>query len=242
MLFDRQFGLSAFEVARSVSDSCGRILACDKLTQEPGKPVADTDIDTELDPEAARAQGAVALKLLVIWRGEENAKRCLELASEFMGRCHGAGLLGVLEAVVRPPHNAGAGWDRETSILEAAHALERAKPDLYKCEVPFQGRGDEAPIRRTCERITESISCPWVVLSAGVALADFPRAVEIACRAGASGFLAGRAIWSDTVAGTNYRAALAAVAVPRLLRLADIVDSVARPWYALSAGPKASVD
>ncbi|HEY5489481.1 MAG TPA: hypothetical protein VIK00_06540, partial [Candidatus Limnocylindrales bacterium] len=60
--------------------------------------------------------------------------------------------------------------------------------------------------------------------------------LEIACRAGASGFLAGRAIWADTINGGDYRANLDAVSAPRLRRLAELVDAGARPAQAAGAG------
>ncbi len=40
-------------------------------------------------------------------------------------------------------------------------------------------------------------SAPWILLSAGVDFDEFAIQVRIACTAGASGFLAGRAVWQD---------------------------------------------
>jgi sulfofructosephosphate aldolase len=57
--------------------------------------------------------------------------------------------------------------------------------------------------------------------------------VRTACHAGASGFLAGRAIWSDTL--TDPTPLLRARAVDRLKRLAELVDSSARPWQEAAA-------
>jgi sulfofructosephosphate aldolase len=67
------------------------------------------------------------------------------------------------------------------------------------------------------------------VLSSGVSIEDYPAAVEAACRGGASGFLAGRAVWRDALVA-DPEPVLRERAVPRLQRLADIVDTVARPW------------
>jgi tagatose-1,6-bisphosphate aldolase len=61
--------------------------------------------------------------------------RNAEIAHRFMDRCRRAGILGIVEAVVRPSEAAS----RESLILDAARELSAAKPDLYKCEVPFQG-------------------------------------------------------------------------------------------------------
>jgi sulfofructosephosphate aldolase len=69
-----------------------------------------------------------------------------------------------------------------------------------------------------------------VVLSQGVERDDFPAAVGAAGRGGASGFLAGRALWSDVVGRADLDRALREVSVPRLERLAEIVDRECTPW------------
>lgn len=48
-----------------------------------------------------------------------------------------------------------------------------------------------------CESITETSRIPWVILSAGVDIEEFLINVEIASESGASGFLAGRAVWKE---------------------------------------------
>jgi sulfofructosephosphate aldolase len=110
-----------------------------------------------------------------------------------------------------------------------------ARPDLYKGEVPFVGRGDPQAITDSCAEISRVLACPWVVLSQGVTATDFPGAVRAACQGGASGFLAGRAIWADIIGPGDYRARLQANALPRLTTLTEIVDSVARPWRSVKA-------
>ena len=63
------------------------------------------------------------------------------------------------------------------------------------------------------------------MLSQGVPVDKFANAVEIACRNGASGFLAGRAIWADTVREPDYAAAIRTRSVARLKDLIAIVDA-----------------
>ena len=48
-----------------------------------------------------------------------------------------------------------------------------------------------------CFEITKASRVPWVILSAGVDIDEFVYNVEIASGNGASGFLAGRAVWKD---------------------------------------------
>jgi tagatose 1,6-diphosphate aldolase len=46
-----------------------------------------------------------------------------------------------------------------------------------------------------CREVLKISTLPWVILSGGVGFNEFVERVKIACRAGASGFLGGRAIW-----------------------------------------------
>jgi len=48
-----------------------------------------------------------------------------------------------------------------------------------------------------CESITNVSKVPWVILSAGVDIEEFLINVQIASESGASGFLAGRAVWKE---------------------------------------------
>jgi sulfofructosephosphate aldolase len=67
-------------------------------------------------------------------------------------------------------------------------------------------------------------------LSQGVEPDEFPAAVEAACGGGASGFLAGRAIWTAALADDDWTEGMRAYSVPRLRELAGIVERNARPW------------
>ena len=91
----------------------------------------------------------------------------------------------------------------------------------------MHGQGSEAEIRRRCAVLTKTIASPWVVLSSGVPPEQFPAAVEWACREGASGFLAGRAVWRGVLGRPDLEAALRAEAAPRLEQLAAVVDRIA---------------
>jgi sulfofructosephosphate aldolase len=204
----------------------GWILAVDALTQERGGPVTDTHLDGTVDPDAAREAGAVALKLLVIWKRDDQQTRRREMAEEFVRRCAESNLLSVLEPVAQPA-DGEHDFDLDTAILEAAEALAPARPDLYKAQVPSRGVGDASSIVATCRRLSETVHGPWVVLSNGVARDDFPRAVELACRGGASGTLAGRALWTPALENPEV---LATTCRDRLALIADIVHQHARPW------------
>lgn len=227
-LIDHDYGFDEIVKGRLLPPSCGLILAADALQQPPGGGVEETALDDGVDADAARRAGAVALKLLVVWRDDERRAQRAETARRFVELARTNGLLSVLEPVVRGP----AGFDRESAIVEAATELGPVGCDLYKCEVPTHGEGDADEIIAWCRRIDDVVPCPWVVLSQGVAPDRFPAAVEAACRGGASGMLAGRAVWTDALSDDDPAELLRSRSVPRLRELAEIVDAHGRPWRA----------
>jgi sulfofructosephosphate aldolase len=231
MLIDRPEGLDPILTAGALAPSCGLIVAADELVQPIGAAVDDTALDRDLDLADAAHRGAVAAKLLVIWRPDREAATRAELVTEFLELSRSAGLAGIVEGVVRPPAGvAEADWaEREDALLEATRELGAHRPDLYKGQVPFNALASEERVVERCREMTELLPCPWVVLSSGVSIEDFPRAVQAACRGGASGFLAGRAIWRDAI-GPDPEPALRERSVPRLRELGAIVDVHARRW------------
>jgi sulfofructosephosphate aldolase len=221
LLIDDAYGVEVVEEAvRLVPPSCGVLLAVDLLDQQPGAAVEDT----RLDERAELPAGIAALKLLVIWRDDEGRAERVEMSRRFVALAERHGVLSVLEPVVR--HE-----DREWAILEAARELGAVLPSLYKCQVPFGGRAEPAAITAHCRELDAALPCPWVVLSQGVEPADFPAAVEAACKGGASGMLAGRAVWTATLPADDPTELLRARSVPRLQELAAIVDAHGRPWH-----------
>jgi sulfofructosephosphate aldolase len=199
----------------------GLILAVDVLDQERGGVVEDTALDDQ--PELR--PGVVALKLLVIWRDDEHRPERVALARRFVELAGRHGLLSVLEPVVRVPEE-----QREAAIVEAARELGAVRPSLYKCQVPQAGKGAADEITRWAREIDAVLPVPWVVLSQGVDPAEFPRAVQACCAGGASGLLAGRALWTNALDADDPEPALREGSRPRLEELAAIVDAHGRPW------------
>lgn len=223
VLLDKQFAFDAVVAAGAVAPTCGLIAAADHFLAGNGELVTSVEIDRTVDPAEVRKQGAVAMKLLVIYRPDEPGTARIDMVEEFLDRCRTAGLVSIIEPVAKAPRQ-GGDWDWDTCVVLAAKELGSLGADLYKAEVPFKGQGEEDAIRRRCAEITDAVSSPWVVLSSGVPAERFPRAVELACQEGASGFLAGRAVWASVIGSDDVERDLREVSIPRLQRLADIVD------------------
>jgi tagatose 1,6-diphosphate aldolase len=88
-------------------------------------------------------------------------------------------------------------------------------------KVPYPGNA------RSCATITEMAgSVPWTILSAGVDHKTFLEQVRIAVTNGASGVIAGRALWKDCISldSAITRERLTNLAVPRLREIYAVLD------------------
>lgn len=225
ILVDQQFCYRQVVEQNAIAESCAMIVAADAFIPGNGIPVDSVVIDKNVDAQAVKRDGGKALKLLVLWRSDEDPAQRLEMVHNFNQLCHANGLLSIIEPVVRPPRR-GDVFDREQAIIEAAKELGDSGADLYKVEMPLYGKGTQQDLLNASQKLNEQISMPWVILSSGVDEKLFPRAVSVAMQAGASGFLAGRAVWSSVVGLPDAELMLRDISVPKLQRLGEIVDEM----------------
>jgi len=124
---------------------------------------------------------------------------------------------------------------------------EFAKPDygvdVFKLEspvaadaVPGVGGGDWQEIQAVFDEMGRLAGRPWVMLSAGAGKAAFRNILTHAYRAGASGYLAGRAIWLDAFGNfpdwDRIRTDLTSEAADYMADLNALTDADAQPWHA----------
>lgn len=228
VLIDRRFALEAAVDAGVVADGCALIAAADELLPAHGELVGEVRIDDALSPERARELGAVAMKLLVLWRPDQDPGPRTEMVAEFVAGCRAAGLLSIVEPLSRRPVDPDTAWDWNQGVLAAAVELGDGGQDLFKGEVPLHGTGDLAAVARHCREITAAVTSPWVVLSSGIAESDFEQAVRIAVTAGAEGFLAGRAVWRSCLTAADPEQSLRTDAVLRLQAFTRAAEDAAR--------------
>lgn len=119
---------------------------------------------------------------------------------------------------------------RVEGILTSAFDANALGVDMLKVEFPGYVDSEQGRerARKACTELDAGISVPWVILSAGVAFEDFKVQLEIACRAGASGYLAGRSVWRDAVSTRDPDAREAAILAAR--RRLDELNQVARAY------------
>jgi sulfofructosephosphate aldolase len=230
VLLDRPFGLGSARPP-GISPECGLIVAVDILHQAPGQAITHVSFDHLVTPELLATVGADAIKVLVLWRRNAGKKERAELVGRAIELAREAGVACLVEGIVRPDEPDGV-WshpsERHDAILNCAAELIEFDPDIYKAEVPGYIEGDVGGVSAQSAELTSIVGRDWVVLSNGVKRDEFAAAVSEALRGGASGFLAGRAIWADAVAERDIAAALRDRSIDRLKRLREIVDSTGR--------------
>jgi len=129
-------------------------------------------------------------------------------------------------------------------VLEsvATFADPRFGVDLFKLEspipagdLPAPGGEGSAEAQRWFDELGRAAGRPWVMLSAGAGMAEFERVLRYAYRAGASGYLAGRAIWLAAFDRfpdwDGIRAGLRDEAVDYMRSLNVLTEAAARPWH-----------
>jgi tagatose 1,6-diphosphate aldolase len=131
-------------------------------------------------------------------------------------------------------------------VIETARRLCPLGIDVLKAEFPDDPdhEQDEAVMAQHCRELNDAAGIPWVLLSAGVGYDKFKVQTQIACENGASGFLAGRAIWQEApgLPEAEQDDFLASTSVQRLQELTNIANQNGRPWTELYGDRLASVD
>jgi tagatose-1,6-bisphosphate aldolase len=233
-LLDPTYGVPALaQVDPEVRGGTGILVAAEPADRQRLGEEPRGSRDPGLDAAWIREQGGDALKFLIQVRadrpqgnGPDLAAEAVEVIRQVVEDCRSAGVPSVIENLIYPlPGEELTPDARADAIIAAAVALDDLRPDLLKLEYP----GSPA----ACRRLAESISAPWAVLSAGVSFEEFTHVLEVSCdEGGASGFIAGRAVWKETVGMSRpeRQAYLADEGRRRLDRCVSAIDGRAVPW------------
>jgi sulfofructosephosphate aldolase len=192
VLLDPEFSLPALVDEGIVPRHTGILVA----TERSGPHAVDglRVAEVLLNPADVRRLGGTAAKLLVYVRPDRedadgpNGRLVAALAQA----CAAADLLLFVEVL---PYRLGdedhTEYERRKADLgrEAALLVESCGAKMLKLESP----GDES----ACARLTDALSVPWAVLSAGVDHETFTQTLREALAGGALGFIAGRSLWKE---------------------------------------------
>lgn len=201
--------------------------------------------------------GADGVKLLVWYRpdAEPAVRRHQQDLVEAVGaECAAQDIPFLLELLIYPLGGEKVGEPayeaaRTRRVLDSlADFLDRKYAvDIFKLESPIGGAdipdpdapaAAEAAARAQAafDRMGKMLDRPWVMLSQGASMTNFRHLLHYACKAGASGYLAGRAIWAQAFQRFPDLDAMAAVlraeGVPYMNELNALTDALAKPWSA----------
>lgn len=198
---------------------------------------------------AIRRIGADAVKVLVWYRADAapevraHQEAFVREAGEACARDDIAMLLEVLVYPLPGEDPAAMDADRTRLVLDSIRPFTDPAyhVDIFKLEppgpihrVPDPHGPEAAGLQGAYNEMAAMLPRPWVMLSAGAGAADFARSLHYAYRAGASGYLAGRAIWSEAFARfPDYAAMEASLASDsqRILgELNALTDAAATAW------------
>ena len=208
MLFDPNYAYP--RCAGEMSPATGLCLSLEHhVTQDtPEGRLSDTIPDWSV--RKIRRIGGDAVKLLAWYRPDAEAS-VREHQQAFVRRigqdCREQDIVLLLELLVYPLPGDAPGFlaaNRTQLVLDSMRDFADAQfcVDLYKLEPPAvlkdvpDPEGPKATlIQRAYDELGALTTRPWVLLSAAAAPDDFARSLTYAYRAGASGYLCGRAIW-----------------------------------------------
>lgn len=251
VLLDPVYGLPA---ALEMAGTSGLLMSLEKSGYSGDSTYRQLAFTDGWTVSKIKRMGASAVKLMVYYHPDTGAlaEELEETIRRVAQECQRYDIPLFLEPMSYslqagvPKESAAFAETRPQVVRETARRLGGLGADVLKLEFPVDVafNQDRSQWRAACAAISDVCPIPWVLLSAGVDFEVFEEQVRIACEEGASGFLAGRAIWKEAVVMSpeERQYFLATTAVDRLKRITESASRLARPWtdfYAPLAGNEA---
>jgi tagatose 1,6-diphosphate aldolase len=243
VLLDPLFGAAQCISHGALPKSTGLLVSLEASGYSGPSEFRMTELEEGWGVEKIKRMGASAVKFLIYYRPDliELANKLMELVEAVGKDCQKYDIPFVIEPLSYPlgeeaKNPAQFAAVKEQLVPKTAAHITALPVDMLKSEFPSDLRynTDKGKLVEICRQLDKASQVPWVVLSAGVSFEVFCQQVEIACQAGASGFLAGRAIWQEAmnIDDPKERAkTLQTVGAERLKKLAEIAAKNAVPWY-----------
>ncbi len=243
VLLDPIFGAAQCISHSVLPNNTGLVVSIEASGYGGGKEHRVTKLLEGWNVEKIKRMGASAVKILVYYRPDlrQLASKQLNIVNTVAKECIKYDLPFVVEPMSYPAGNEIDNPQefaalKEQLVIKTARDITTLPIDVLKAEFPADrhDKRDKTELINLCQQLDMSSPVPWVVLSAGVDFEVFCQQVEIACQAGASGFLGGRAIWQEAMYIDNAQERvkyLSTVGADRLKKLTEIANRYAVPWY-----------
>lgn len=192
----------------------------------------------------AKRIGASGIKLLLYFHPEDaKAEEKKRVVAEIVDECSRVDMPFFLEPIAYSldPQRSLTNAELLQVVVESARLFSSMGVDVLKLEFPVNV--SEEPNEHTwlaaAQEVSRACSVPWALLSAGVPYEVFRKQAEVACRAGASGIIAGRAVWGEAVElqGVARQQFLDTTARQRVEELGQTCAAHARSWADSVARP-----
>jgi tagatose 1,6-diphosphate aldolase len=235
-LLDPTLGTSPSIADNTLNGKMGLIVTVEESGYAGTKHSRVSRLPEHWSVEKIKRLGASAVKLLIYYnpRSETTSmmKDLLAEVSEDCRRCDIPLFLEILIYATSLQSSPLSGTLRTNTILESIEDLTRIGGDVLKVEFPVDKDENKNIWEEACVSISQITQIPWVLLSAGVDYEVFKEQTQIACNSGASGILAGRAIWKEALNYSNHERInfLDTIAMERMRQLSDICRKTAKPW------------
>ena len=243
VLLDPEYGAGQAIAAGLLPGPKGLLVSMEKTGYSGDRAARITELLPHWSVKKVKKMGASAVKLLIYFRPDLKnvATKQLDLVAMLADQCLEEDIAFLVEPVSYPIAGVEASSSEFAAtkpglVIETARQITALPVDVLKAEFPadIKFERDEEKLLGLCRELDRASRLPWVLLSAGVDFESFKKQVEIACKAGASGFLAGRALWQEGVRIGSREERMSFfrnTAAPRLKALAEIADRYGRPWY-----------
>jgi len=110
--------------------------------------------------------------------------------------------VGEMPLICEPLALYGESADRSEAVIEGVRRFGPLGADILKLQFPEPAENESRQAwAEACAEIDRLSPVPWTILSEGSDYGLFRDQLRVACRAGASGFLAGRAVWREAATG-----------------------------------------
>lgn len=248
ILLDPIYGAAQAIAAGVIPRTTGLLVSLEESGYSGEVEARVTNLLPEWDVKKIRKMGATAAKLLLYYRPDVDvASKQLDTVQKLAADCVAEDMPFVVEPVSYRVANKEASPEdfakvKPKLVVETARQITALPIDVLKAEFPadLEYEKDKARLSDLCHQVNEASQVSWVILSAGVNFELFYQEVELACRAGASGFLAGRALWQEATQLKSREERLKfleTTVVSRLESLTELAKAYGTPWYArLEAG------
>jgi tagatose 1,6-diphosphate aldolase len=248
VLTDPAYGIGAGVAGRSIGGRVGLLAPVEVTNYEQNPDQRKIEFIPGWSVKKIKLAGGDGVKLLLPYHPESaSAAEREAVVRRVVDECGQVDIPFFLEPITysldtsKPLSN----LELKQITVEMAKRFSDMGADILKLHFPVDPHqsSDEHEWGAACEEVNAACAVPWTLLSAGVTFDVFVKQARIACAAGASGVIVGRAVWNEAVTHQgDARAEFIQTAVlDRMRELGAVCDTYATPWFERVTPPDAGV-